>query len=251
MIMRTPWRLYIVSPDAARLERIVSGDSRFLITGRGEGRGAVCEAARLCPDVLALDAVLSGMDGNEALALLARMPAPPRVAYLSRTACTRPAPAPDETRPYPCEDHLLLETLARAASRPLPALARGWEEKRLAAAENLLDRLAVPPRLKGRRYLRAAAAALACSPALGVSYRERLYPYVAALYETTPQAVERAVRTAVESAWLHGSLEGIQALFGLSVDAEKGKPTNAECLAMLAEHIRGDLIRQTQRGGGG
>ena len=100
------------------------------------------------------------------------------------------------------------------------------------------------PRLKGRRYIRAAAAALACSPALGASYRERLYPYVAGLYAATPQAVERAIRTAVESTWLHGSLEGIQALFGLSVDAEKGKPTNAEFLAMLAEHIRRELTRQ-------
>ncbi len=247
--MLTPWRLYIASPDAARLEGIVSRDGRFLITGGGEGRKAVYEAARLCPDLLLLDAVLAGMDGSAALSLLARMPAPPRVAYLARTACTRPALETDETISYPCGDQLLMDALARAASHPLPALARGLEEKRLAAAERLLDQLAVPGRLKGRRYLRAAAAALACSPALGVSYRERLYPYVAALYETTPGAVERAVRAAVESAWLHGSLEGIQALFGLSVDAEKGKPTNAECLAMLAEHIRRELSRQTPPGG--
>ena len=92
-----------------------------------------------------------------------------------------------------------------------------------------------------------AAAALACSPAQGDSYRERLYPYVAGQCGTTPQAVEKAIRTAVESAWLQGSLEGIQALFGLSVDAEKGKPTNAEFLAMLAEHIKREIQRTMPR----
>ena len=243
--MLTPARLYIASPDAERLERILSCDSRFLIVGTGKGRQAVQEVLRMCPDLLALDSVLSGLDGAEALSLLSRMPAPPRVVYLARVAFDPPEPSPDAVCPYPCEDHILTGAVLDAARRPLPALARPWEEKRLASAEKLLDRLAVSPRLKGRQYMRAAAAALACSPALGASYRERLYAYVAELYETTPQAVERAVRTAVESTWLHGSLEGIQALFGLSVDAEKGKPTNAEFLAMLAEHIKREIQRMT------
>ena len=46
------------------------------------------------------------------------------------------------------------------------------------------------------------------------------------------------MRTAVESTWLHGNLEAIQQLFGFSVDADRGKPTNAEFLSMLAEHVR-------------
>jgi hypothetical protein len=172
-----------------------------------------------------------------------------RVVYLARTAFTKPAPAPDAVCPYPCENGVLLETVLKAAEHPLPALALPRAEQRLAIAESLLNRLAVPPRLKGRRYMLIASAALACSPALGASYRERLYPYVAGLCDTTPQAVERAVRTAVESAWLQGSLEGIQALFGLSVDAERGKPTNAEFLAMMAQHIREELARQMRKQG--
>lgn len=241
--MLTSLRLYIASPDADRLERLLACDSRFLIVGSGQGRQAVQEALRLCPDLLILDSVLSGMDGVSALSLLARMPAPPRAVYLTRTAFAPTEPAPDAVCPYPCEDGMLLETIFKAAERPLPALARPWEELRLSIAGKLLDRLSVPPRLKGRRYMMIASAALACSPALGASYRERLYPYVAGLCDTTPQAVERAVRTAVESAWLQGSLEGIQALFGLSVDADRGKPTNAEFLAMLAQHIREALAR--------
>ena len=245
--MVTPQRLYIASPDAARLESVIAYDSRFLIVGSGQGGRAIEETLRLCPDLLALDSVLSGMDGSSALSLLERMPTPPRVVYLRRTALAQPEPAPDEVCPYPCEDPVLLAFLSSAARRPLPALARPWEEQRLTIAESLLNRLAVPTRLKGRRYMQIAAAAMACSPALGASYRERLYPYVAGQCGTTPQAVERAVRTAVESAWLQGSLEGIQALFGLSVDAEKGKPTNAEFLAMLAEHIKREMRRTMSR----
>ncbi len=241
--MLTPWRLYIASPDAERLERALSEDSRFLTVGGGQDREVVREALRLCPDLLVLDAVLSGIDGGEALSLLSRMPAPPRVIYLARTAFSTPEPEPDAVCPYPCEDSILLNAILAVARRPLPALARQWEEQRLGIAGKLLERLSVPPRLKGRRYMLIAAAALACSPALGASYQERLYPYVAGQCETTPQAVERAIRTAVESAWLHGNLDGIQALFGLSVDADKGKPTNAEFLAMLAQHIREDLAR--------
>ena len=245
--MLTPVRQYIASPDAARLERMFSFDSRFLVVGGGQGKQAVLEALRLCPDLLILDAVLSGMDGGEALTLLAATPTPPRVVYLARTAFAPTEPKPDEICPYPCEDQILLEAVGKAAEGSLPALAQPWEEQRLAIAESLLHRLAVSPRLKGRRYMGIAAAALACSPALGVSYRERLYPYVADQCGTTPQAVEKAIRTAVESAWLQGSLEGIQALFGLSVDAERGKPTNAEFLSMLAQHIREELARQMQR----
>ena len=245
--MLTPGRLYIASPDVARLERVLSPHSRFLIVGSGQGKRAVLEALRLCPDLLLLDSVLSGMDGGEALSLLTRLPAPPRVVYLARTAFAPTEPVPDAACPYPCEDGFLLETILKAAEHPLPALSHPWEKQRLAIAESLLERLSVPPRLKGRRYMGVAAAALACSPALGASYRERLYPYVAGQCGTTPQAVERAVRTAVESAWLQGSLEGIQALFGLSVDAEKGKPTNAEFLSMLAQHIREELARQMRR----
>ena len=59
--------------------------------------------------------------------------------------------------------------------------------------------------------------------------------------DVKPQAVEKAIRTAVESTWLSGSLNAIQSLFGYSVDAERGKPTNAEFLAMLSGDARREL----------
>ena len=246
--MLTPCRLYIASPDEVRLERLFSADARFfLLGGSGEGAAALGDILFLCPDAVVLDEVLLGLDGLEALRRMAAMLTPPRVVLMARVAMPQESVIPDETVPYPCGGEEVRAAALRAAQRALPALAAPWEETRMEIAESLLKRLGVPRRLKGRAYMQRAAAALACAPRLGESYSSGLYPYLAAAFGATPQAVERAIRTAVESTWLSGDLEAIQALFGLSVDADKGKPTNAECLAMLAEHVRREMARRMRK----
>ncbi len=230
-------RLYIASCEAESLERIFAFDPGFFVMGDSRWGGtALNEIGRLCPDLAVLDSALMGMDGLEALNVMRRMITPPRVLYLQRMG--KMETDADRTLCAPWTEETLLAAARDALDRPLPGLAAFREKERLTIAEELLHQLNVSPRLKGRAYLQCAAAALACAPGLAESYGERLYPFVAARYQTTPQAVERAIRTAVEDTWLHGDLPAIQALFGLSVDAEKGKPTNAECLAMLAEHVR-------------
>ena len=176
------------------------------------------------------------------------MPAPPRVLYLSRgrgegwlaLALQKGA---DAALRADAAINEILSSAREAAARPLPRLARPWEDTRREIADGLLNDLGVSQSLKGRRYMLRAAEALACAPALGRSYSRRLYPFLASEFAASPGAVERAVRTAVEDTWLHGNLAAIQKLFGLSVDADRGKPTNAEFLAMMAEHVR----RETRR----
>ena len=237
-------RLYIASCEAESLERIFAFDPGFFVMGSSRwGAAAIEEIRRLCPDLAVLDGALMGMDGLEALNVMRGMITPPRVLYLHRMGKTDAATDADRTLCAPWTEETLLAAAREAADVPLPKLAAYWEQERLSIAGGMLDQLNVSPRLKGRAYLQCAAAALACAPGLADSYSDRLYPFVAARYQTTPQAVERAIRTAVEDTWLHGSLPAIQTLFGLSVDAEKGKPTNAECLAMLAEHTRLRLRR--------
>ena len=65
-----------------------------------------------------------------------------------------------------------------------------------------------------------------------------LYPEVARRYSTTPSRVERAVRHAIEVAWDRGDLETLQRYFGYTVSNTKGKPTNSEFIAMIADRIR-------------
>jgi two-component system response regulator (stage 0 sporulation protein A) len=65
-----------------------------------------------------------------------------------------------------------------------------------------------------------------------------LYPMIAKQHKTTPSRVERAIRHAIEVAWGRGSLEAINRIFGFTVDTRRGKPTNSEFIAMVADKMR-------------
>ena len=245
--MTEAFRLYIASPDADRLERSLTGEAAlFVLGGSGHAGRTLADAAVLGPDVMILDSVLSGGDGYHVMENMSRrMAAPPRVLLLERTAGPDCACRPDAVRPYPAHGGMddLAAWALEAARAPLPALALPWEQARREIADRLLRLLDVPERLKGRAYMCWAVAAGICAPQLARAFSRGLYPLAARAFDTTPQAVERAIRTAVEYTWLHGDLAAIQGMFGLSVDAEKGKPTNAECLTMLMEHGRREMQR--------
>ena len=250
--MLTPaHRLYIASPDAERLERLFDREPAFSVLGSsGQGREALNEIFSLSPDALLLDGALPGLDGLNVLDMLrTEMVAPPRVLYLCRVPgnawadLAREKGADQVCFPEKESDEALLCRALSAARAPLPALAGEGEGDRMEIAAGLLDRLDVPRRLKGWGYIQTAAACLACAPQLGQSFSHGLYPFLAGRFQTAPQAVERAIRTAVEHTWLRGDLTAIQALFGFSVDADRGKPTNAEFLSMLAEHVRREMAR--------
>lgn len=72
------------------------------------------------------------------------------------------------------------------------------------------------------------------------SITKQLYPAIAEQYGTTASRVERAIRHAIEVAWSRGSVETINELFGYTVSAGKGKPTNSEFVALIADKIRLD-----------
>ena len=65
-----------------------------------------------------------------------------------------------------------------------------------------------------------------------------LYPTIAKKYQTTPSRVERAIRHAIEVAWSRGRMETLDALFGYTINTGKGKPTNSEFIALIADKIR-------------
>lgn len=67
---------------------------------------------------------------------------------------------------------------------------------------------------------------------------KELYPTVAAMNGTTPSRVERAIRHAIELAWNRGKLETLNSLFGYTIQNDKGKPTNSEFIAIIADKLR-------------
>ena len=70
------------------------------------------------------------------------------------------------------------------------------------------------------------------------SITKLLYPSVAKRFQTTPSRVERAIRHAIEVAWDRGDIDALDSIFGYTIQNEKGKPTNSEFIAMIADKLR-------------
>jgi two-component system, response regulator, stage 0 sporulation protein A len=103
---------------------------------------------------------------------------------------------------------------------------------------NIMHEIGVPAHIKGYQYLRDAIMMVVKDLDVINSITKLLYPSIAKDYNTTPSRVERAIRHAIEVAWSRGQVEAIDALFGYTVNIGKGKPTNSEFIAMIADKLR-------------
>lgn len=104
----------------------------------------------------------------------------------------------------------------------------------------MLD-LGVPAHLKGYHYLRRAILLSVDDLEIVSSVTKLLYPEIAKAFKTTDQKVERAIRNAVEVSWNRGNPEFTESLFGYSIKSGKGRPTNSEFIARIADKIHLDL----------
>lgn len=103
---------------------------------------------------------------------------------------------------------------------------------------NIMHEIGVPAHIKGYQYLRDAIMMVVKDLEIINSITKLLYPSIAREYNTTPSRVERAIRHAIEVAWSRGQVEAIDSLFGYTVSIGKGKPTNSEFIAMVADKLR-------------
>ena len=98
--------------------------------------------------------------------------------------------------------------------------------------------IGVPAHIRGHQYLREAIVMSIYNQDMLGGVTKTLYPKVAKMYETTPSRVERAIRHAIEVAWGRGRLDTLQNVFGYTINVTKGKPTNSEFIAMIADKMR-------------
>lgn len=103
---------------------------------------------------------------------------------------------------------------------------------------NIMHEIGVPAHIKGYQYLRDAIMMVVKDLDIINSITKQLYPSIAREYNTTPSRVERAIRHAIEVAWSRGQVDAIDSLFGYTVSVGKGKPTNSEFIAMVADKLR-------------
>ena len=110
-----------------------------------------------------------------------------------------------------------------------------------ALVTNLIHEIGVPAHIKGYQYLREAIMMVVEDTDVINQITKCLYPQIAQKYKTTPSRVERAIRHAIEVAWGRGQQETVENIFGYTVSAAKGKPTNSEFIAMIADKLRLEL----------
>lgn len=103
---------------------------------------------------------------------------------------------------------------------------------------NVIHEVGVPAHIKGYQYLREAITLAVNDIEIINSVTKMLYPTLARKFKTTPSRVERAIRHAIEVAWSRGQMDVNNSMFGNTVSASKGKPTNSEFIAMIADKLR-------------
>ena len=103
---------------------------------------------------------------------------------------------------------------------------------------NILRQIGVPAHIKGYSYLRFAIISGVNDPAAIGLVTKVLYPSVANSFNTTATRVERAMRHAIEVAWNRGGTDILDMFFGFTVKPSRGKPTNSEFIAMIADYLR-------------
>ena len=103
---------------------------------------------------------------------------------------------------------------------------------------DIIHEIGVPAHIKGYQYLREAIMISVNDSEMLNSITKILYPTIAKKYQTTPSRVERAIRHAIEVAWSRGKMETLDAMFGYTIHTGKGKPTNSEFVALIADKIR-------------
>lgn len=132
--------------------------------------------------------------------------------------------------------HILSLTSADCGGVLPPSEARTPDIE--AQVTKIIHQIGVPAHIKGYQYLRTAILLTVHDSEVINSVTKILYPTVAKKYSTTTSRVERAIRHAIEVAWDRGDVDTLNSYFGYTIQNDRGKPTNSEFIAMIADNLR-------------
>ncbi|MGN0244106.1 MAG: sporulation transcription factor Spo0A [Lachnospiraceae bacterium] len=199
-------------------------------------------------DVLLLDIIMPKLDGLEVMRQLREMPVSfPKVIVMTamnKDTITREAFDLGAyyfmRKPFPNEHiirkiHQAMEQKSFIQSTPRLVADNSSLE---VTVTNMIHEIGVPAHIKGYQYLRDSIMLAVDDMDILNSITKRLYPTIAEMHHTTSSRVERAIRHAIEVAWGRGKMDTIDDLFGYTVNAGKGKPTNSEFIALISDKIR-------------
>lgn len=202
----------------------------------------------LTPDILVLDIAMPKIDGIGVLEklntsnTLRKKPSVIVLTALNKDEMTRQAMSSGANyfMVKPVDINILEERILQLYNMPNSSVSYAPEKVRNLDREvtRVIQQMGMPAHLKGYQYLRDAIIMVVDEMNLMGAVTKELYPLIAEKYNTTPSRVERAIRHAIELAWDRGNVEMINKFFGYTINMDRGKPTNSEFIAMVADRLR-------------
>ncbi|UNC92536.1 sporulation transcription factor Spo0A [Candidatus Contubernalis alkaliaceticus] len=209
------------------------------------------------PDILLLDIIMPYLDGLGVLEKLTEYPADCRPKVIMLTAfghenITQRAVELGATyyilKPFKMEiisDRIRQLSNISGGNKTNALPLHVPKLKKKIGSENLereitsiIHEIGIPAHIKGYQYLREAIMMVTKEIEILGAITKVLYPRIAEKFNTTPSRVERAIRHAIEVAWSRNNVETIKKFFGYTINTERGKPTNSEFIAMVADKLR-------------
>lgn len=236
------------------VKEFLKNESDLEILGTAnDGLEALKKTNQLKPDVLILDLIMPNLDGLGVIERLASKPDKPKIIVLSAVGqdkITQKATnlGADYYIVKPFDLNILVDRIrginmeSVELGKPNATINSQDKSKKLKIEiTNVIHEIGVPAHIKGYFYLREAIYMVINDVELLSAVTKVLYPTIAEKFNTTSSRVERAIRHAIEVAWNRGCVETLNNLFGYTIPREKGKPTNSEFIAMIADKLRMEL----------
>lgn len=216
------------------------------------GLEAIDKVVELQPDVMILDIIMPHLDGLGVLEKLKGMDLNPEPKVIILTAFGQERVTKEALelgadyyvlKPFNLEvlvdrirqlnsNRVNMNRVIRASA---PPVKRDLED----VITGVLLEVGVPAHIKGYMFLKEAITLVINDMDIINSVTKHLYPAIADRFSTTPSRVERAIRHAIESAWNgRNNIQAVNKFFRYSIRNDKGKPTNSEFIALIADNIR-------------
>jgi len=240
------------------LNRLISSYEEFEIIGIAkDGAEALQIVESERPDVLILDIIMPHLDGLEVLERLHNLEEGyfPKVIVLSAVGQDKITQRAIELGAHyyvvkPFDFQVFIKRLKQISATDFTSnindnkevytvnKAQPTESNLEARITKIIHEIGIPAHIKGYLYLREAITMVVEDMDFLGAITKELYPTIASKYNTTASRVERAIRHAIEVAWTRGRIDTINQLFGYTVNNAKGKPTNSEFIALIADKLR-------------
>ena len=238
------------------LETVIGMDKELNLVGKAKNGEEMCQIIKdKQPDVVLLDLIMPKMDGLTVMEQVSQdKNVSKRPYFIVVTAVGQERITEDAFNKganyyimKPFNNEMLLNRIksVRKMFRNNEKKSEDTKTENAVRGENLENRvtnmlheIGIPAHIKGYHYLRDAIIMAVEDMDVLNAITKILYPTVAKKYQTTSSRVERAIRHAIEVAWSRGKLDTLDELFGYTVSTGKGKPTNSEFIALIADTIQ-------------